>query len=696
MNDLLKDALNGIDDQYIAEAAQPQKLARKPYWYAAIAALLALAIGLGAIFGSNGIPGATTGPIQIGTNPTNGSKPHIGPSPSTPASLCFDSLAQLQGLLDAAKKSQAALDAYWNAENIGHFEISYPTQSDVQILSDLLNQLSLPRRADQASTFVCLYYYPARFYGKASLELFYDVSGVRYCFFVTTNSSWNMDGDTVSAVTLGSLSSPLVLGDWNTTKRLFAEFHSGDWTICMWANTADPASVDLSGFSMGNLLTPIGITPPELLHLANLVAAPQYPKGVLRPNKQDYADIERYQAAEDAWFAFRGNWYKQYKLTQEETHPLDDYFHRSALEFLSSNENQVFSPLNVYMALAMLAETTDGNSRQEILDLLGAPSIEFLRYQAQKIWCATYVPDGTAECLLANSLWLDDSCTYCNETTQILSQQYFASVFHGDLGTEEMNEQLRTWLDTHTGNLLQEQVQDVELSPDAVFALASTLYFSAAWSSEFDPSENTTDTFYAPSQSYSTDFMHSTMHDYYWGEHFGAVSVSLEGTGVGSMWLILPNEGYTPQDVLQDGDWLKCVQQNYYIDENGQFTAEWSNHSGDYKVNISLPKFDIAVKNDLVNGMKNMGLLDIFNSSVSDFSPLCANIPIAVNQIDHAVRVAIDEEGVTAAAFTVIAGDGASGPAGQEEIDFILNRPFIFVITNRDGLPLFAGIVNEP
>ena len=65
MNDLLKDALNEIDDQYIAEAAQPQKRARKPYWYAAIAALLALAIGLGAIIGSNGIPGVTTGPARL-------------------------------------------------------------------------------------------------------------------------------------------------------------------------------------------------------------------------------------------------------------------------------------------------------------------------------------------------------------------------------------------------------------------------------------------------------------------------------------------------------------------------------------------------------------------------------------------------------------------------------------------------------
>ena len=32
----------------------------------------------------------------------------------------------------------------------------------------------------------------------------------------------------------------------------------------------------------------------------------------------------------------------------------------------------------------------------------------------------------------------------------------------------------------------------------------------------------------------------------------------------------------------------------------------------------------------------------------------------------------------------------------EEEVDFILNRPFIFAITGTDGLPLFVGIVHQP
>ena len=39
---------------------------------------------------------------------------------------------------------------------------------------------------------------------------------------------------------------------------------------------------------------------------------------------------------------------------------------------------------------------------------------------------------------------------------------------------------------------------------------------------------------------------------------------------------------------------------------------------------------------------------------------------------------------------------GAAMPP-SEEVDFPLDRPFVFLITNSDGsLPLFAGIVNNP
>ena len=61
----------------------------------------------------------------------------------------------------------------------------------------------------------------------------------------------------------------------------------------------------------------------------------------------------------------------------------------------------------------------------------------------------------------------------------------------------------------------------------------------------------------------------------------------------------------------------------------------------------------------------------------------------------HAARVKVDEEGCEAAAFTAIMAQATSAliePLPVVEMN--LNRPFGFLITGVDGLPLFVGAVN--
>ena len=69
---------------------------------------------------------------------------------------------------------------------------------------------------------------------------------------------------------------------------------------------------------------------------------------------------------------------------------------------------------------------------------------------------------------------------------------------------------------------------------------------------------------------------------------------------------------------------------------------------------------------------------------------------VYINKIGHAVRVAIDEEGCIAAAYTVIEAPVGGMPQEREVIDFTLDRPFLFLVTSRDDLPLFAGVVTNP
>ena len=63
--------------------------------------------------------------------------------------------------------------------------------------------------------------------------------------------------------------------------------------------------------------------------------------------------------------------------------------------------------------------------------------------------------------------------------------------------------------------------------------------------------------------------------------------------------------------------------------------------------------------------------------------------------MQHAARVTLDEEGCEAAAFTAIAvAETALPPQDLPTVEMNLNRPFAFLITGADGLPLFLGAVN--
>ena len=423
-----------------------------------------------------------------------------------------------------------------------------------------------------------------------------------------------------------------------------------------------------------------GIQSPSTLQLSNLVAGPAYPKMTPCPNYDDYADYKDYYAALDLWYESRQNQYNQPKGYADS---LNEFWRRSIAQFLSGEGNRAYSPANVYMAMAMLAETTGGNSRQQILDLLGADSIESLRTQAGHIWNALYCDDGTSTSLLANSLWLDDAYSFKDTAVENLVNYYFASIFNGDLGSEDMNQQLRTWINSQTGGLLQEQTENLELSEYAVFALVSTIYFTGGWDVEFDPALTADNVFHCNKGDLTTPFMNQTILSgtYYWGSNFGAVQLQLSK---GSMWLILPDEGVTVEEILAGDEYMTMTLNPH----------QWTNKKT-LKINLSLPKFDISSQADLIDGMKALGLSDIFNKHKSDFTPITDADELVVGKIDHAVRVAIDEEGVTAAGYTVIEVKDTGLPMlPKDEIDFVLDRPFLFLVT--DDIPLFAGVVEQP
>lgn len=424
------------------------------------------------------------------------------------------------------------------------------------------------------------------------------------------------------------------------------------------------------------LNSPLKIFTPEIVQVENLLASPQYPE--LAVYSDDY----------EQWELWRASYQELHKKPKGYIDNLNSFFARSIPEFLSSetNENTVYSPISLYMALSMLAQTTGGDTQQEILELLGAEDAAALAEQAGLVWRNHYWNDGANTSILANSLWLDDAYQFRQETVDLIADSLYASVYQGALESPEMNIALKDWLNAQTGGLLEDSIRGLDSMDElTAMVLASTINYRCKWRDEFAESLNTSGVFHGASGDQAVTFMNRTTYynPYFWGDDFSATYRYLEDGS--RMWLVLPDEGYTPQDILESGYALDMIlNRNLYSNQK------------QLRINLSLPKFDVTGELDLMQGLKNLGITQASDREKADFSgidPADQGLYLASTQ--QATRVAIDEEGLIAASYTVMAMAGAGMPP-EEEVDFVLDRPFLFVVESEDGVPMFTGIVNQP
>ena len=412
-------------------------------------------------------------------------------------------------------------------------------------------------------------------------------------------------------------------------------------------------------------------------------ATPAALVSVVYPERAEYPDASNWDAEKaDAWFEQA----RERRMTEiPEQSALDGFFSASARQYLdgTDGENRVCSPVNIYMALAMLAELTAGESRQQLLDLLDADSLEALRSQAGAVWNKLYQNDGATTSILASSLWLNEQVSFHQTALDNLAQYYHASSFRGTMGDPAYDRMLQDWINEQTGGLLQEQASNLKMDPRTLLALATTIYYKARWSNEFYEGETYPELFHGTKGDTTAQYLHREGTGvYYWGEKFAAVGLGLNSEG--TMWFLLPDEGVSPEELLQDAEAMRFLLGGYNDWENQKYL----------RIDLSIPKFDVSADLDLSDGLKAMGVTDVFDDAISDFTPMTDITGVYVSAASHAARVKIDEEGVEAAAFTVMMVAG-NGMPPDEVVEFKADRPFLFALSDSSGLPLFLVIVNR-
>ena len=380
-------------------------------------------------------------------------------------------------------------------------------------------------------------------------------------------------------------------------------------------------------------------------------------------------------------------WWKDYteKVHKSQTVQagMEQYYELIQKELLSdaADHNAVCSPLNIYIALSMLAEVTDGNTRKQILDVLNVKDMDVLNKRIKAIWDANYVDTPALKSILANSIWLRNDIEYNEDTLKRLSVEYHASSYSGEMGSESMNQKLQKWTDEHTGELLTEYTKELKLKQESVLALISTVYYKASWDKDFPKEQTNKGIFHGALGDQSVPMMHNDIiTNLYQTEHFQAVGLSLVDSG--TMYFFLPKEGYKAQDIATDPQMIKICMEPESVESNSAL------------VHLTVPKFNDSAKTDLLECLKDIGITDVLSDKQADFTPLTKEIEnIYLSSAEHAAMVKIDEEGVIGAAYTVLMMEAAG--IIQDQVDFIIDRPFVYAVAAPDGSILFTGVIQN-
>lgn len=351
-----------------------------------------------------------------------------------------------------------------------------------------------------------------------------------------------------------------------------------------------------------------------------------------------------------------------------------DFAGQTAGKIFTGGENTVYSPISLYVALGMLTELTDGQTKQQVMELLGAADTEALRQQIKNLWLSVY-RDNDAVCRLANAAFLRENADVKQSAADTLAEWYYASSYRVPMGTEEADKTIAGWLNQQTGGLLSEETGNIRTDMDNLLRLYNTIYYKAGWRAAFESGQTKADTFTAADGSRQrVNFMHLTeTGDVLRGEGYTAAPKSLQ---YGRMVFVLPDEGVTPESLLQ----------------REGFLAELTECDDGARVVWSVPKFDVKSSVELEDVLRTLGVADAFDADKADFAPLTDGDAV-VSSVMQAARVKIDEEGVEAAAYTEISVKDSAPMEPPSVVEMNLNRPFLFVIFNGDNVPLFVGTV---
>lgn len=383
------------------------------------------------------------------------------------------------------------------------------------------------------------------------------------------------------------------------------------------------------------------------------------------------------------------------QVSKEVLHALAKDNNAFALDLYHSlprEENLIFSPFSISLALAMTYAGARGETAEQMASTLHytLPSEDLhAAFSYLDLALSTPVSSEEEEALpfrlrIANAVWAQEGHPFLSAYLDLLATYYGAGIHLADFASqaEAARKAINDWVAEQTEEKIKDLIPPGILNGLTRMVLVNAIYFKADWLHPFDANHTHKAPFYLlDGTQVQVDMMMEEIYaiPYMQGKGFQAVELPYAG-GTAAMDILVPDEGaFTEFEALLDQRTLEAILVQM------QPTS----------IQLGLPKFKYSGDFDLSRQLAGLGMPLAFDPEAADFSGMDGQRDLYIDRVLHKAFVAVDEKGTEAAAATAVIMDLTAAP--MAEITLIIDRPFIFMIRDlSSGQILFMGRMLNP
>ena len=354
-------------------------------------------------------------------------------------------------------------------------------------------------------------------------------------------------------------------------------------------------------------------------------------------------------------------------------------FELKFLKLENNGKNMVYSPLSINYALSMLKEGADGETKEQIEKVIGDRTL-------------TKYDNIDENLAFANGLFIRDTFSeYVKENyMEVLRERYNAEINNDSFKNAKI---INKWIEDKTLGIIKDLLKDeVVQNPENVMILINALAIDMEWVVSFDPANTHGSEFYCEDGTVidATTMNLEVKKDsvaYYMDDKVTALSMDLkEYEDVQLEFVAIMHE----EDLSKYVENLEMEDLNNILDE--RILASETKKGLD----ISMPRFSFEYELKLKEDLKKLGIINIFDGKLADFSKI-SDEALYVSDAIHLADIDFTEDGVKAAAVTVIYLTCGVAVEDEKPIEININKPFLYVIRDKNTEEIwFVGTVYEP